>query len=726
MKTIFYVLFFLFSCPLLLTSQQDNYERLYNQGQLPVDYTQPSQEKFNQLIAASKIKETDNDSDREDFFLESTYLIDQLLESGYVLFNDPISEYVNDVLDVIVASNPELQKKSPRVYTFRSTEVNAFAVDQGMIFVSIGLLSQLENEAQLALVLSHELVHVQEEHGLDGFIEASRIDRDFREGNKINTDQFDITQIEKNRYSREQEIEADDRGLKYFLNTNYNFTSIKRVFDILRYSYLPFDEVVFEPSILEKLSVSIPENYLLDILNPINLAKEDEEQSSHPALSIRGHFLRQKLGGLNFEGKEQYIVSESRFKANQMKCRVDLIRLFLNNQALPEAIYSTFLMSKIHGNSSFTNEIIGKALYGLTKFKNNENADNSLSLSSEKIEGESQQVFHIIEKLTNEELNVVAIAYNYDRYRHHPENQTLRALLVDLFAELYFNHEITSLNTFKKLDLTEIDTIVVEKGEESLRKIDKIKRNKNLVNGEEWHKLAFSEVLADTMFQNIAQEGFDAGEQQQRRADYYSLSTADGRKNNRQYKKEIKQNGFSLGIDKVVIINPLFIQLNGGYKNLSIAHIDSEERQKALKEVIQYAADLNNVEITVLDTKNLKTNDTEQLNDIITAKQWMDDQLDSEGFIYQSYNQEEIQNFVQKYGTPYIMSVVVISLKQSNLITQFLKRKTASFVLVVLFDVRDGKQASLKSDFKHLYMNDMLLKSELYDAFFQISKTDKK
>ena len=104
---------------------------------------------------------------------------------------------------------------------FESTAVNAFAVDQGIIFVSIGLLSQLENEAQLALILAHEMVHVQERHGLEEFLETIKVDQEFNKNKRVKTKQLDLAALEKNRYSRDQEMEADDLGLTYFLNTNY-------------------------------------------------------------------------------------------------------------------------------------------------------------------------------------------------------------------------------------------------------------------------------------------------------------------------------------------------------------------------------------------------------------------------------------------------------------------------------------------------------------------------
>ncbi len=718
MKTNFCVFLLLFASSLLLSGQESQYQRLINQGELPEDYTRPSYEKFKKSLIEKQIRE--GQKDEKQFYLESTFAIDELLRSGYILFNDPIGIYVNEVLDVIVQSNPELKKKKPRVYILRSTAVNAFAVDQGMIFVSIGLLSQLEDEAQLALILSHELVHVNENHNFDGFLVSTNVDRDLEEKRRVSTQQIDFANLEKNRYSRDQELEADEKGLTFFLNTNYSFKTIHRVFEVLRYAYLPFDEIPFEREYLEKISVSIPDDYLLEEVKSINPDEEDEEQSTHPALSTRTRLMSQRLNGMAVKGQKIFLVSEERFRNNQTKSRIELARLLMERQKLQEAIYTGFLIAKIYGVSEFTEEVIGESLYGLTKFKNGRATDNIYSPPTKEIEGESQQVYNIISELTKEELNVLAIAYNYDRYVRQPENEYLRELIIDLFADLYYYHDEKSLSGFFSIDTTS-KAPDIEKTKE-LSKIDKIKSNRKKAIETSWHKMAFSDVLSDTLFRNLATEGFEAGKELKAIYDYYDDSSYRGRKNILSYEKEIARNGFSLGVDSVLLVNPVFFYLKDGMRKANPGYLESEERREAMKNIIQECAALNNVNIQTLDSKSLLKDETEKLNDIFTASEWISTQMDAEGFIYHAYNHKEIQAIAEKYETPYLMKVVVISVHQATALGRFLNNKTGSFMLVVLFDVRNGKRAYLKADFLPHYLNDAFLKSELYDAFHQISK----
>jgi len=83
-----------------------------------------------------------------------------LLLSGDKLFNDPLTIYVNKVADELLKNEPELRKKI-KIYVTKSSDVNAHAFDKGFIFINVGLLAQLENEAQLAFILSHEINQIK-------------------------------------------------------------------------------------------------------------------------------------------------------------------------------------------------------------------------------------------------------------------------------------------------------------------------------------------------------------------------------------------------------------------------------------------------------------------------------------------------------------------------------------------------------------------------------------
>lgn len=81
---------------------------------------------------------------------------------------DKVSEYVNVVGQSITARSPR-----PNITwvfgVLQSDAVNAFSAPGGYVFVTTGLLKRLDNEAQLAGVLSHEVAHVTLKHALNNY-----------------------------------------------------------------------------------------------------------------------------------------------------------------------------------------------------------------------------------------------------------------------------------------------------------------------------------------------------------------------------------------------------------------------------------------------------------------------------------------------------------------------------------------------------------------------------
>jgi predicted Zn-dependent protease len=97
--------------------------------------------------------------------LEQTAHIDRLLARRGLVHGDPVLEdYVQSLGRRLVPesfSDPGIQL---RFSILHSPEASAFALPNGSVYVSVGLLALVENEAQLAFVLAHEVSHVTRYH----------------------------------------------------------------------------------------------------------------------------------------------------------------------------------------------------------------------------------------------------------------------------------------------------------------------------------------------------------------------------------------------------------------------------------------------------------------------------------------------------------------------------------------------------------------------------------
>ena len=89
------------------------------------------------------------------------------IEKGLTLLTDElVTSYVSE-LGRALASQSE---RSSLDYTFKvvdSSEINAFALPGGFIYLNRGLIEAADNEAEVAGVLGHEIGHVVARHGAE-------------------------------------------------------------------------------------------------------------------------------------------------------------------------------------------------------------------------------------------------------------------------------------------------------------------------------------------------------------------------------------------------------------------------------------------------------------------------------------------------------------------------------------------------------------------------------
>lgn len=106
--------------------------------------------------------------------------------------------------------------------------VNALALPGGYIFVTKGILKELQTEAQLAALLSHELVHSVARHSSAAMSRATAINLLLQAVLSKTTSQGALIAADVARlildlqYSREHEREADLAGLDYMVAAGYN------------------------------------------------------------------------------------------------------------------------------------------------------------------------------------------------------------------------------------------------------------------------------------------------------------------------------------------------------------------------------------------------------------------------------------------------------------------------------------------------------------------------
>jgi hypothetical protein len=708
-RSLFSVLFLLLNFVILLGQPLEIYQPLECTGEIPESFIVPSTQKYQgdileiELLAQSrKDKKT-----LERFALKNNFVLDDLLQSGLVLFNDPVTQYLNDVTDQIMEANG-LSTDVVNVYTLRSTAVNAFATDRGGIFVTLGMVAAIEDEAQLAFILCHELIHYMEGHNLDLFLESVRVDESTSRTSVLNESVFDEALIAKNRYSKELETEADENGLELFIRTDYSLETIPRVFDVLKYAYLPYKDTTVVKSFFDEAPFVFPDDYWLARTNPIQGEEEeaDDSRSSHPNLAKRRTALDSAMAAIPARDPgEVYLVGQETFSKIQRIARMELPLLHLHNEDFADALYTTYLQLLNDPNDYFLRKIWLKTLYMQTKYTNDE--DYYYGGSYEDVEGASHQFHFLLDTLPDPELTVWAMREAWKLKKELPEDREVQTITKDLFFELatYF----TSLDSFL-LD-------------------DSLKTA--------YWQYAFSDFVEDTAFVSAFERGQTAFDDYLDEIDYfYSM---EGQRAQRKYEREVERKGYRLGIDRVVVVNPYYLKMDVR-KEDNVEYIDTEEGQFDLRKLVEDVAEVSDLEVEMLDVTNLRSSEVDKFNDIRLLNEWFSEQIDHEDLTLTiGYRQNEIDAIAEKYGTDYFLWTGVISLREKKFapglvillsalyppalplgILYALTPEHEMLYYKVLYDVRTGRNQVLKFEYLDRKDSQTMVKAHTYDAFQQI------
>ncbi len=181
---------------------------------------------------------------------------DPQISAQFGIYDDAeLNTYVQRVAQSVLQTSAYTQETTPAEirntpFTFRvldSDVVNAFALPGGFIYVTRGLLAHLDNEAQLAVVLGHEIGHVLGRHsseqaaraqlgqlGVLGAAVLGQVVGGGRVAEGILNYGSTGAQLLLLRYGRDAERESDQAGVAYASFAGYDAAQGSRFFTSLR------------------------------------------------------------------------------------------------------------------------------------------------------------------------------------------------------------------------------------------------------------------------------------------------------------------------------------------------------------------------------------------------------------------------------------------------------------------------------------------------------------
>lgn len=186
----------------------------------------------------------------------------EILTPQNTITEGALYDYVHGILDRIKAANSDIPQEMELVIV-KNIDYNAFTLGNDIFYMHLGLLMELKNEDEIAIVIGHEISHVTLQHAKDAIIASAKAQTDPELSAKIREarkqDYGNVSALnellaprlfEQKEESRKHEHSADSLGAVYIKNAGFNLQNClfeflvmeahdENIGDDLDFSFLP-------------------------------------------------------------------------------------------------------------------------------------------------------------------------------------------------------------------------------------------------------------------------------------------------------------------------------------------------------------------------------------------------------------------------------------------------------------------------------------------------------
>ncbi len=345
------------------------------------------------------------------------------------LFSSSFQDRINSILEELKKNDSSIPKDL-KILIAKDNTPNAFCLADGSFVINMGLFSWLDNDDQIAGVLSHELGHRILEHSLktvvaninDNVTDKSRVEN--LKTIKINKNEraFSIVKdrvYKKSSQSRKYEMQADSLGYEIYRKSSYKKQEYINAYKNLQKYDTISPTVVREETY--KTLYTLPKLAFKDkwlkkedfSLYNYDLYKEKLEKdslSSHPEVEMRLTFLSKTFPELKTIEKAKE--GSTGYKELQKTARMEIVPNFYHSEDYGFGIYAAMQFLQDKEEEVYYKYWLGKCFQKIAEARKNYNLNRYLDRVNPKDQSESyQQFLNFMWNLSVEDIESIAAFY---------------------------------------------------------------------------------------------------------------------------------------------------------------------------------------------------------------------------------------------------------------------------------------------------------------------------
>lgn len=360
----------------------------------------------------------------------------------------------------------------------------------------------------------------------------------------------------------------------------------------------------------------------------------------------------------------------------------------------------------------------------------------------EKVEGKSQQLYYLFDKMDDKAMNALALRYCWTLHSEHPDQKDIAAITDDIFKELIAKHyeSVTDFSS-EYFDTTRAHVQI----DESLSKYDKFNSAKDTaITESNYTNFMFVDEIKNDAFYTKYEELTKAYRAQNKKLSDKEMKAE--RKAKKKEERMERRKGLALGIDKVVIVNPWYLEIDERKKNME-QYVKSENSELRFNNILFDNAKKMKLEVDLLNETNVQSMTLEEYNEYQFMRLWISEYaIHNEHKVKMvSLNYDYTQSIIKKHGTKYFSYTGVIGAREKKsgkggmlvlgILSVYMLPYSIYYVTTpdyqslyyhVTYDIESGEQKLLEGYSMNSKDTKQLLNMRVYDSFYQLKSTRKK
>ncbi|RXM39941.1 peptidase M48 [Chryseobacterium sp. CH21] len=349
------------------------------------------------------------------------------------IFKSEFEASIQSMIQRLKKNNPKIPQDLT-ILIAKDNTPNAYCLADGTFVINMGLYSWLNNEEQIAAVISHELGHKIKEHSLKTFlkiIEQDKLDKVVVENIKSTTTSrsqsqnqkaFDIlknTIYKKGVERRQSEMQADSLGYVIFKNSDFKKTEFVNALQRLQ----DFDTI--SPRTLKVETYKKLFNLPKQAFNEKWMKKEDfslynynfykeklnkDSLASHPEISRRIDMLKKTFAELKNPVTQEK--PTDLFIFLRKTARMEILPNFFHSEDYGLGIYTAMQFLQDEEEEKYYKSWLGRCFSKIYEARKNYNLNRYLDRIEPKNQSESyQQFLNFMWNLSLDEIKNIADYY---------------------------------------------------------------------------------------------------------------------------------------------------------------------------------------------------------------------------------------------------------------------------------------------------------------------------